>query len=60
MKIKDLLDELATYNPEAEFEIYVNDKPVEFEICYGSAEGVKRYNCDHVTIFANSTTDVEG
>lgn len=59
MKIKDLLNELATYNLEAEFEIYVNDKPSEFEICCGGAEGVTPANCDHVTIFADCTTDKE-
>lgn len=57
MKIKDLLNKLATYNLEAEFEIYVNDKPAEFEICCGGAEGVTPATCDHVTVFANSTTD---
>lgn len=60
MKIKDLLDELAIYNPEAEFEIYVNNKPAEFEICYGSSEGVTPATCDDVTVFVNSTADVEG
>ena len=59
MKIKDLLNELATYNLEAEFKIYVNDKPAEFEICCGGDEGVTPANCDHVTVFANSTADKE-
>ena len=59
MKVKDLLNKLATYNLEAEFEIFVNDKPAEFEICYGSAEGVTPATCDCVTVFVNSTTDKE-
>ena len=59
MKIKDLLNRLATYNLEAEFEIYVNDKPAVFEICCGGAEGVTPSNCDHVTIFANCSADVQ-
>lgn len=59
MKIKDLLNELTTYNPEADFEIFVNDKPAEFEICCGGAEGVTAATCTHVTIFIDCTSDKE-
>ena len=58
MKIKDLLNKLATYNLDAEFEIYVNDRPAEFEICYGGGEGVTPDRCEHVTIFVNCTTEL--
>jgi len=57
MKVKDLLNELATYNSEAEFGIYVNDKPAEFEICFGYAEGVTPDRCQNVTIFVNCTEE---
>lgn len=59
MKIKDLLNELVIYNPEAEFEIYANDKPAEFEICFGGPEGGTPAKCENVVIFVNCTAEVE-
>ena len=59
MKVKELIDELTCYNPDAEFGIVVNDKPAEFEICCGGAEGVTAATCTDVTIFIDCTSDKE-
>ena len=53
MKIKELIEKLNEYNPEAIFGICINGRPLnenQYEICYGSSEGVTKKNYDDVDI----------
>ena len=53
MKIKELIEKLSDYNPEATFRICIDGRPLnenQYEICYGSSEGVTKKNCDDVDI----------
>ena len=53
MKIKELIEKLNEYNPEAIFGICINGRPLkenQYEICYGSSEGVTKKNCEDVDI----------
>ena len=57
MKIKELVETLNEYNPEAIFSICINGRPLEdnqYEFCYGSSEGVTKKNCDTVDILCYS------
>lgn len=53
MTIKELIEKLNEYNPEAEFGICIDGQPLkenQCELCYGSSEGVTEKNCDSVDI----------
>ena len=54
MKVKELIEKLNTYNPDANIDVVVNGYPKEFEICYGCAEGCTKENCECVSLHVNT------
>lgn len=50
MKVKELLNELAKYNLEANISIVVACRPYQFDISYGTSEGCKPSNCEEVCL----------
>ena len=38
MKVKELIEKISKYNPEADFNIIVDSMPTEFEICFGRVD----------------------
>ena len=57
MKVKELIEKLGEYNPEANFYVVVNNYPTDFEICYGTSEGCIKENCDSVDIMVNGVCE---
>ena len=57
MKVKELIEKLNTYNPDATIEVVVNGYPEEFEICYGYSEGCTKESCENVSLHVNTPTE---
>lgn len=57
MTVKEIVDKLGEYNPEAEFNIVVDGFSRPFEVCYGSSEGVTKANCDDVDLMVDDICD---
>lgn len=57
MKVKEMIEKLKEYNPEANFYVVVNSYPKEFEICYGTSEGCTKKNCDSVDIMVDGVCE---
>ena len=51
MKVKEVIEKLKEYNPEAEFCIVCNNQDQEFEWLFGIDEGCKKENCQTVDLF---------
>jgi hypothetical protein len=51
MNIKELIDELTNYNPSAEVGIVINNKPYDFTLAFGSADGCEKHNCESVSFY---------
>lgn len=52
--VKELIDELARYNPDAKVFVMVNNKDYEFTVGWGYSEGVTTQTAEIVSF------DVEG
>lgn len=50
MKVKELLELLNKYNPEAIVQVVVDCHPYDFEVWYGSSEGCTPETCDNVSV----------
>ena len=48
MEIKELIQKLNEYNPNAKIFVIVNNYREDFSIAYGSKEGVTKADCDEV------------
>lgn len=57
MKVKELIEKLNKYNPNADVEVVVNGYPESFEICYGSSEGCTPTNCDCVDLMVETPAE---
>ena len=57
MKVREMIEKLSEYNPEANFCVVVNNYPTDFEICYGTSEGCTKENCDSVDIMINGVSE---
>jgi len=59
MKVKDLIKELNSYNPEAEVSVISNYNKQEFSVCYGDeGEGTSKENTNSVNFYLlNQTVD---
>lgn len=60
MKIKELLQKLATVNPEAEVQVVVNNYPQLFSLAFGNAEGCTQENCTTFSFYVDSMCDQAG
>ena len=50
MTVKEIIDKLSQYKPEAKFNIVVDGFDRPFEICFGSSDGVTKANCETVDL----------
>ena len=57
MKVKEMIEKLSEYNPEATLCVLVHNYPIDFEICYGTSEGCTKENCDSVDIMVNGVCE---
>ena len=51
MKVKDLIEKLKEYNPEAEICVIVRNRNEQFSITYGTSEGGTKSNCAQVSFY---------
>ena len=57
MTVKEIIDKLSEYNPEAKFNIVVDGLDRPFEICFGNSEGVTKTNCETVDLMVDDIGD---
>ena len=57
MKVKELINKLKEYNPEAEFNIIVDYYAKPFEICIGCSDGCTNKTCENVDFVVNIQSD---
>ena len=57
MTVKEIIDKLSEYNPEAKFNIVVDGFDRSFEICFGISEGVTKTNCETVDLMVGDISD---
>jgi len=61
MKVKELIENLQKYNPEAKVMVIVDDQiPCEFEIWYGGKDGVTKETCDSVDLSVYINGEIMG
>jgi hypothetical protein len=59
MKNKELIEKLKEYNPEAEVTIIAFCQKFDFDILFGTSEGVKKINCEDVCFDARGLSKHE-
>lgn len=59
MNVLEIIKIFKQYNENAEFLLIINNKPIEFEILYGSSEGCTKENCENVYICADSKDEIK-
>ncbi|MDC7248637.1 MAG: hypothetical protein PQJ49_01805 [Sphaerochaetaceae bacterium] len=57
--VQDLIDELVKYNPDAKVKVITNHQPHNFELTFGSSEGVTKETCEVVGIYVEQTNKTE-
>ena len=60
MTVKEIIDKLGEYNPEAEFNIVIDGFARPFKICFGGSEGVVKTNCETVDLMVGDISDEAG
>ena len=62
MKIKDFIEKLSEFNPDADVQVVVGSMPKGFDICWGGGgEGETKKDCKEVSFFVDgmNSSDVE-
>ena len=59
MKVKELIQQLETYNQEAEVDVIAHNQPHGFTIAYGDEEGVTKNNTTIVSFYVDSLNNNE-
>lgn len=54
MNVKELIQKLQEYNPDALVDIVVHNRSQEFSICFGSSDGVTKEYCDSVSFYVDA------
>lgn len=54
MKVHQFIALLTRYNPEADVNVVVDGRPMEFELCCGSSEGGTPKTCDSVDLMVDT------
>ena len=57
MIVSEIQKYLSDFNPDAEFKIVVNNRPMPFELAFGSAEGCTKRTADNVAFMVDSTNE---
>ena len=60
MTVKEIIEKLTEYNPEAKFNIVVDGFDRPFAICFGCSEGVVKTNCETVDLTVVTSSDKVG
>lgn len=60
MTVKEIIDKLGEYNPEAKFNVVIDGFNRPFTICFGSSEGVIKTNCETVDLMVGDINDEAG
>ena len=60
MTIKEIINKLSEYNPEAEINVVVDGYARPFTICFGGSEGVTKTNCETVDLMVGNINDKVG
>jgi hypothetical protein len=63
MTVKELIEKLQAYNPEAEIDCVVDNTPYEFFIWFGGGEGCEKADCSSVSFAVDNGSnrdEVEG
>lgn len=53
MKVKDLIEELKKYNPEAETSVIVHCFKEQFSMTWGNGEGASKRECKEVSFYVD-------
>jgi hypothetical protein len=53
MKVKELIEKLNRFNPEAETSVIVNNQPELYSITFGGPEGSTKENCEDVNFYVD-------
>lgn len=59
MKVKELIEKLEQYNPDADMDAVANNKGWPFSLAYGDKEGCTKENCETVSIWVDDTNQSE-
>jgi hypothetical protein len=54
MKVKDLIEQLKHYNEDADVFVNYNYKHIGFTLAFGGGDGVKKKNCETVSIYPDN------
>lgn len=54
MTVKDLIERLEEYNPDAEIRVVAHCLPHDFSLAYGSSEGVTKETAESVSLYVDS------
>lgn len=60
MTVKEIIDKLSEYNPEAKFNVVIDGFDRPFTICFGGSEGVAKTNCEDVDLMVGDINDEVG
>ena len=58
MTVKELINKLSEYNPEAEINVVVGGYEKPYTICFGGAEGVTKATCEDVDFMVDDISEV--
>ena len=60
MTVKEIIDKLGEYNPEAKFNVVIDGFDRPFTICFGISEGVIKTNCETVDLMVDNINNKVG
>jgi len=53
MKLKELIDQLSEFNPEADVNVIVDNYVYDFSLTWGMSEGSEKENCESVSFYVD-------
>ena len=59
MKVKEMIEYLSQFNPDAEVYSEIKNKPFTPCFSFGHSEGCKKHNCEDVFIYVKEESDEE-
>jgi len=59
MTVKDLIEKLQTFNPNAKVHVIVSNSMFEFSVLYGGADGCTPQTCFDVDIYVDRLNQSE-
>lgn len=60
MTVKEIINKLSEYNPEAEFNVVIDGFVRPFKIYFGGSEGVVKTNCETVDLMVGDISEEAG